>query len=178
MAGLVLASIATRPASIWTSSRPITTERGDVAPVAGLPGEITGTAPVTPQRTADYASTADAAAWLSAKSGADDIVATTNPTSALVPALTGRAMFLAGDLYQVGLGRADELPMIDQRRGISVALRTGLTAPDVAVLCASDVRWVWFEGSPGAAAALGLPTAYANDEVTVLRLPDEACPAY
>ncbi len=177
MAGLALTSIATRPASIWTSSRPITTERGDVAPVTGLPGELTGTVPVAPSGTAGYASTADAAAWLSANSGADDVVATTNPTSALVPALTGRAMFLAGDLYQVGLGRADELPVIDERRGISRALATGLAAPDAAALCASDVRWVWFEGTPDAASVLGLPVAYANDDVTVLRLPAEACPA-
>lgn len=181
VAGLTLTAIGTRPAAAWTSSRPITTERGEIAPAGGLPGEVTdgGTAGTTAGSAAsstDYAATLSAARWLDANSSVDAQIATTDPLPALVPALTGRQMYLAGDIYQVGLGRADELPEIDRRRAVSQALGTGPTADDYAALCAAGVDYVWVATAPDDVRATGLEVVYQQPEVTILKFPVGQCP--
>lgn len=177
VAGLAITSITTRPAAIWTSNRPITTERGEIAPQSGLPGDVSpGAAASPPQPTSStFSANAAAAAWLVAHSSPTDVVATTDPLSAVVPALTGRQMYLAGDIYQVGLGRADELTTIEHRRLISLGLVGGVTPDSAAQLCDAGVEWVWSSGSPETAGGIGLPIAYSNSSASILTLPPGTC---
>ncbi len=176
VAGLALTSIGTRPSAAWTSSRPITTERGEVAPAGALPGESATPAPATSAATAGYAATLAAAQWLDAHSPIDAQVATTDPVAALVPALSGRQMYLAGDLYQVGLGRADEIDEIGRRRDVSRALGTGPSISDYSALCAAGVDYVWSATTPDDVRATGLAVVYQQPEVTILQLPQGQCP--
>lgn len=177
VAALALTSIATRPASIWTANREVTTEYGGFAPDSGAPfTQVADTNPRPDGTPEDVdALTSQAAAWLEATSDVTDIVATAYPTSALVPALTGRQMYLAGDAYQVGLGRADEMGTIDERREVSFGLNAGPDPARLAQLCAAGVDYVWFFLNSSGARALGLPVAFENDAVTILRLPRESC---
>ena len=176
VAGLTLTSIGTRPAALWTSARPITTERGEIAPAGASPTESGTVTPATTAATAGYAATLAAAQWLVAHSPVDAQVATSDPVSALVPALTGRQMYLAADLYQVGLGRADEIDEIGRRRDVSLALGTGPTVADYAALCAAGVDYVWATASPDQVRATGLEVVYQQPEVTILKMPEGQCP--
>jgi hypothetical protein len=177
VAAIALTSIGTRPSVLWTSSRPITTERGEVAPVGGLPQEVSGAADAPPPPSStDYAASLAAATWLDANSPVDAQVATTDPGSSLVPALTGRQMYLAGDRYQVGLGRANELDEIDRRHSVSAALATGPTVADYAALCAAGVDYVWSATAPDQVRATGLEVVYQQPGVTILKMPEGQCP--
>jgi hypothetical protein len=177
VAALALTSIATRPAALWTANRPVTTERGGIAPESGLP-LVSAPATPPPDRPADMdALTQQAATWLSQNSSVSDVVVTSYPTSALVPALTGRPMYLAGDVYQVGLGGTDELDTIAERRAVSFGLNDGPDPERTAALCAAGVDWVWFFLNSDGARAYGLPIAYENAAVTILTLPAASCAA-
>lgn len=175
VAALTLTSIMTRPSALWTSSRPITTESGSVSPDSGLSVEVGAANPSVQDPGADLSWTADAAAWLTANSGNDDLVVTTDPLAADVPAYTGRQMYLAGELYQIGLGQQDELPTIRERHAVSVSLASGLTDDARAALCSAGVDWVWFAGDALSARSTGLPVSYTNEGVTLLRLPAGSC---
>lgn len=172
LAGIVFTSILTRPSSLWTSSRPVTTVGGTITPstAAGQSGVVTaasGGATV-------YADAADAADWLRENLPDDAVLATGWPVSALVPALTGQQMFIAGDLYQVGLGSADERATVEQRSTASRAFGDAPSLTTVAPLCASGVEWVWIDRAidsiPGVA-----EVAYANATTSIIRLLPEAC---
>jgi hypothetical protein len=177
VAGLALTSIGTRPSVLWTAARPITTERGEVLPDSGLPGDTPAASTVgRPAPTSSYDATLAAARWLDANSPVDAQVATTDPLSALVPALTGRQMYLAGDIYQVGLGRADEIDEIGRRRDVSAALATGPSVADYAALCAAGVDYVWSATAPTDVRATGLEVVYQQPDVTILKMPDGQCP--
>ena len=68
IAGLAIASIATRPAAVWTASRPITTEAGTVQPVGGGLSEAAVPTPISNaiNATAEvrYAWQHEAAEWI------------------------------------------------------------------------------------------------------------------
>lgn len=144
---LVASSILTRPATLWTSARQVVTEVGVMQPSAI-------TSPPSPDATAGPATFTDrvlAAGWLEQKADISDIVATSDDTSAFIPAYTGLRMFLAGSRYQVGLGNASDINEIDRRASVISDLRDG--SPEeleraIAELCAASVRWLWWEGSP------------------------------
>jgi hypothetical protein len=181
VAGLTLVSIGTRPSTIWTGSRPVTTEAGVVLPTQGLTlnpaastpsGQAAATSTAWPQV---YAWADEAAAWVQANVPADAIVATGDPVTALVPALTGRRMYIAGSIYQVGLGAADEMDDVIAR---SEASRQFARTPDEASarqLCEAGARWAWLGGPPTAIDPSVGEIAHQNGGVTIVRLTTPAC---
>ena len=143
---LVASSILTRPATAWTSGRQVVTEVGLMQPAAIIDSPASGTTsgPVP------FEDRVSAARWLEMNAATDDIIATTDESSAFVPAYTGLRMFLAGSRYQVGLGNASDIAEIERRSAITAELREG--SPEamdqaLAALCAASVRWLWWEGS-------------------------------
>ena len=153
VAGLALVSIGTRPSTLWTGSRPVTTEAGVVLPSQGLTLNPAASPAVPPAATADwaqaYAWAAEAATWIDGNVPDDAVLATGDPVSALVPALTGRRMYIAGSIYQVGLGAADEIDDVIAR---SEASRRFAAVTDEAAarpLCEAGVRWAWLEVRAG-----------------------------
>lgn len=144
---LVASSILTRPAIAWTSARQVVTEVGVMQPAA-----ITDTPPSgVPSDPVTFDDRISAARWLEENAGVEDIVATSDETSAFIPAYTGLRMFLAGSRYQTGLGNASDSTEIQRRTAIISDLREG--SPEamekaLLALCVASVRWLWWEGSP------------------------------
>lgn len=143
---VVASSILTRPATAWTSGRQVITEVGVMQPAAitDTPTSDFPSGPVT------FDDRISAARWLAANAAVDDIVATTDETSAFIPAYTGLRMFLAGSRYQVGLGNASDITEIQRRAAVISDLREG--SPEameqaLLALCVASVRWLWWEGS-------------------------------
>jgi hypothetical protein len=153
LTAVMLTSLGTRPAAIWTAEREIQTETGIVRPTTALPGAA---AP-----SADLEQRQRAAAWLVDRAAADDIVATSDPLSAFIPAQTGLRMYLAGDRYQEGLGDAGDLAEVEARRAVAAALAAGPTAGSIDALCSAGVRWVWIEGTSD------WPSAYSEPGVQI-----------
>ncbi len=177
IAGLAVASIATRPAAVWTASRAITTEAGTVQPVGGglsetaLPSPILSSLDATTE--VRYAWRREAAEWIAAATPEDAIVATGDPISALVPALTGRQMYLAGQLYQAGLGRAGELDDVGSRAVNSRQFAATPTPQAARPLCDAGVDYVWLDGQlPGISPDA---VAFSNEGVTILNLAALGC---
>lgn len=140
---VVLSTIATRPAALWTTTRPVITDIGTVTPEA--PAVTGGTQPDG----AALASAADrraALAWLEITAGPDAIVATTRPASAQIPAETGLRIFLSGQIYQAGLGPAGSADEVDRRAAVLSALADMEWASAAAELCAAGVTYFWIEG--------------------------------
>ena len=142
---LVASSLLTRPATAWTSGRQVVTEVGVMQPAAITDGPASG-ATGGPVPVEDRIS---AARWLEMNAATDDIVATTNESSAFIPAYTGLRMFLAGSRYQVGLGNASDIAEIERRSAIISELREG--SPEaveqaLTELCNASVSWLWWEG--------------------------------
>ncbi|MDI1289404.1 MAG: hypothetical protein PSX37_05560, partial [bacterium] len=177
IAGLAIASIATRPAAIWTASRPITTEAGTVQPVGGGLSEAAAPAPVSNAVSASaeqrYAWEHEAADWIAASTSENSILATGDPISALVPALTGRQMYLAGQLYQAGLGRSGELDDVAARAVISRQFAASPSAQTARPLCEAGVDYAWLDGQlPGIETDA---VAFSNEGVTILKLAALGC---
>ncbi len=175
IAGLAIASIATRPAAIWTSSRPITTEAGTVQPVGGGLSEAAPPNAIVVDATNEerYAWAHEAAQWIAANTADDAILATSDPLSALVPALTGRQMYLAGELYQAGLGRSGELDDVAVRASASRDFAAAQSQDSIAPLCAAGVDYAWLEGSATEASAGAV--VFSNDGVQILSLAQLGC---
>jgi hypothetical protein len=186
---LPLSSILTRPATLWTSQRTITTEAGVItpagSPVAGDAG--TANAPVEPAASSApaalpsaaevYAAQRAAAAWIESNTPRDAVLATTDPLSALVPALTGRQMFIAGNRYQVGLGAEENIDTVRARSDASVALGSGPDPGAITMLCSAGGEWIWVTGAVSPAWQGSADLVYSNDQVSILRLPQGACSA-
>lgn len=137
LAALTLTAVGSRVSSVWTTSRPVTTEAGRVQPQPGGAGSAVAT----------YQDAQAAADWLALQSGA--LVATSDPTSALVPALSGRTMFLAGERYQVGLGPAASEGTVLARSAQSRAFADAPSTSTAAPLCAAGVDYAWLEPGSG-----------------------------
>jgi hypothetical protein len=73
-------------------------------------------------------------------------VATSSPTSAQIPALTGRAMYLAGNNYQRGLGDSVQVDEVDRRSELSRLLLTENWEQSVREMCKNGVDLWWVEG--------------------------------
>jgi hypothetical protein len=172
LAAVAFVSIGTRPAVVWTAARPVSTEVGAIAPPSETTSTGSGPAPGEP---ASYADSVAAADWLTANTGEDAIVVTSYPLTAIVPALTGRQMYLAGSPYQAGLGGASELAEVDRRLAVSLGIQNGLTPSTTRDLCDAGVTWLWLDRDAGD--AVDLPTAYRNGGVTLVTLTPQVCSA-
>jgi hypothetical protein len=158
VAALTLTSVATRVSSAWTTSRPVTTETGSVQP------QPDGTVVAA----VSYPDAVAAADWLAEQTGA--LVATSDPTSSWVPALSGRTMFLAGERYQLGLGPADEADIVLTRSAQSRAFADDPSRATAEPLCAAGVDYAWLE--PAAGPVPDTMVAFRTDTVRIVRLTD------
>ncbi len=92
----------------------------------------------------DHAWSADhaaAAAFLRARAGRSDIVATNDVNSFLVPALSRLRTYMSGVPYQSLYGSKKSVEGIPERVDVVTGVFDGST--DVAELCDAGVRWVW-----------------------------------
>jgi hypothetical protein len=145
VSSLVLTSIFTRPAVLWTESRaPIT----DIDSAQRITNAVDASEQpsVPPAESPEYIARAAAADWLVANSNVADIVITNRADSAFIPALAGNQMYLAGRDYQFGLGPVNQHPEIERRAAISGGLSAGLNESIVLALCKEGVSLVWIEG--------------------------------
>jgi hypothetical protein len=158
VAAITLTAIGTRVSSAWTISRPVTTEAGSRPVESTTPG--TGPAGMA------YADAVAAGEWLTGRT--DAVVATGDPASSLVPALSGRQMFLAGERYQVGLGPASEEQVVLARAVQSRAFATAPSATTAGPLCEAGVDYVWLEPAAGQVPEPAI--AYRNGTVRIVDL--------
>jgi len=168
ISALVLTSVFTRPAVVWTESRPLTTDIGLVTPTS----ESGVISPATDAGRNLLIDLFSAAEWLSANTDRSDQVATNAPESSYIPALTGNQMFLAGSRYQSGLGDASQLSEVGRREEISASiLGAVLNDPsDETVseeLCETGVAYLWIEGPPNPRAN---QPVYSNESVSIYSL--------
>jgi len=171
ISALVLTSVFTRPAVLWTESRPLITDIGVVTPnVEIVPGVPTATVGGT--LFPDLVSAAD---WISANTERLDQIATNSPVTAFIPALTGNQMYLAGSRYQAGLGDTSQLGEVSRRGEISGALsvaviEAGGRDATLQQLCQSGVSYIWLEG---AAEFDVIQPVYSNDSVSIYSLKNQ-----
>jgi len=168
ISALVLTSVFTRPAVLWTESRPLTTDIGVVTPDSEAGGASVASTPVG-KLFVDLVSAAD---WIVANTDRFDQIATNVPVSSFVPALTGNQMYLAGSRYQAGLGDASQLSEVDRREEvsalISVAVLNDLSDETVLrELCETGVAYLWIEGPANPDAN---QPVYSNESISIYSL--------
>jgi len=173
---LPMTAILTRPAVLWTSQRTITTESGAVSPVsvAGTPAASTPQ-PGSPSAANLYSAQRAAAEWIDSHTTADAVIATTDPVSAIVPALTGRETFIAGNLYQVGLGDEGDIETVRSRSAASVAFSDGPDSRALQLFCSAGGSVIWVAGTPALSWQGTADVVYANDLVSLLQLRPGFC---
>jgi hypothetical protein len=140
---LTLTSLLTRPAVVWTQSRQSVTDIGVVTPTPASDVLATNSSGESPS----YVYRADASVWLKNNTAKSDLIATSAPGLANIPALTGRQMYLAGSVYQLGLGNAAEADTVVNRSTLSTSLATSEWPIASAQMCAAGVDWFWIEGA-------------------------------
>ena len=120
-----------------------------------------------------------AAAWVAANTPLDAIVATDDPQSLDLTALSGRRAYLAGARYQIGLGDTAAAAQVPVREANSRALPAGPTEALLADLCSAGVGWLWLTDPQADTLweGVGAVTAHRNESVTVLELGQGLCPA-
>jgi hypothetical protein len=168
ISALVLTSVFTRPAVLWTESRPLTTDIGVVTPDTESGGASVASTPVG-NLFVDLVSAAD---WLVANTDRVDQIATNVPVSSFVPALTGNQMYLAGSRYQAGLGDASQLSEVDRRSEVSALISIAVfnDFSDETVLqelCETGVAYLWIEGPVNTSE--GQPV-FSNESVSIYSL--------
>ena len=142
---LTVTSIATRPSVLWTQYRPLATDIGLVSP--GALAVFTPSEELAPVTTTTLVESQQSAAeWIVNNSELTDIIGTSAPTSAQIPALTGRAMYIAGENYQRGLGDSTEVGEVTRRSEISRSLLSQNWEPSIREMCRSGVDLWWVEG--------------------------------
>lgn len=151
---LVLTSLFTRPAVLWTESRTLTTEIGVVTPNA-IDQAVQPNAQEVASALSDQF---EAAAWLAKESLPANIVATNAPWSAFIPALSGHKMYLAGEAYQSGLGAVSDRAEITRRSALSRGLTSSLNESQIQELCSDGVAFIWLEGTRAPTLIDQLPT--------------------
>ena len=168
ISAMVLTSVFTRPAVLWTESRPLTTDIGVVTPDSEAGGASVASTPAG-NLFVDLVSAAD---WIVANTDRVDQIATNVPVSSFIPALTGNQMYLAGSRYQAGLGDTSQLAEVDRRGEVSESISLALLndPPQETVLqelCETGVAYLWIEGpaNPGANQPV-----YSNGSVTIYSL--------
>jgi hypothetical protein len=113
-----------------------------------------------------------AADWVSANTARRDQIATNSPVTALIPALTGNQMYLAGSRYQAGLGDTSQVGEVLRRAELSAALDVaaidnGAKDATIQQLCQAGVAYVWLEG----ALIIGvMQPVYSNDSIAIYSL--------
>ena len=180
---LPLTSILTRPETLWTSQRKVTTEIGAITPDgSGHKNESIGSTlsraqPVVMAGAQAFSAQRDAATWVDSNVPRNAVLATTNPVSALVPALTGRQMFVAGNTYQVGLGAASDIDTVFARSAASLAFTAGPDRHALDLLCSAGGRWIWATSTVSPSWNGLADVVFLNDQVSILKLRPEACSA-
>jgi len=165
VSALVMTSVFTRPAVLWTESRPLKTDIGVVTPGIGL--EAANPNAVAASNL--FEDQLSAAEWVKINTFRSDQLATNAPLSAFIPALTGNQMYVAGSLYQAGLGNASELTEVVRRGEISSALKVAVLVeraqrPVLQQLCDAGVSYLWLDGSPEQGA---FAPVYSNNSVSI-----------
>ena len=150
-------------------------------PPQAVSGTATGTGtagPAAPEL-AGYIAWGDeeraAAAAIVAAGSADDVVATEQIDSSLIPALTARRTFLTGALYQEFIGTRADAATLDQRAPVARDISQGPAADVVGALCGAGVDWIWT--TPEAASrwsSLAVPL-FEGTRIVVLRLAPGTC---
>jgi hypothetical protein len=168
ISALVFTSVFTRPAVLWTESRPLMTDIGVVTPSTEIGSGIASLA----GSGSLFSDSLSAADWVSANTARRDKIATNSAWSAFIPALTGNQMFLAGSRYQAGLGDASQVGEALRRAELSAvidvaAINAGLTDATIQHLCQAGVAYVWLEG----ALDIGvIKPVYSNDSISIYPL--------
>jgi hypothetical protein len=168
ISALVLTSVFTRPAVLWTESRPLNTDIGVVTPDSEAGGVRVASTP-TGNLFEDLVSAAD---WIVSNTDRSDQIATNVPVSSFVPALTGNQMYLAGSRYQAGLGDASQLSEVDRRGKISASISFALlndSLDDTVLpeLCEAGVAYIWIEGPTDSG---NNQPVYLNESVSIFSL--------
>lgn len=143
---LTFTAILTRPAVLWTQSRTLTTEIGLVTPQSqGTDDQNSAnSSTVESMLINDQLAASD---WLATNTEIADVIATSVPTSAQIPALTGRRMFIAGSAYQRGLGAASEAQVVQSRTDASELLNSPAWNSVARNMCDAGVQWFWIENA-------------------------------
>ncbi len=141
---LTLTSLLTRPAVVWTQSRQSVTDIGVVTPT---PASDVLTTNNSSGKSPSYVYRADASVWLKNNTAESDLIASSAPSLTNIPAFTGRQMYLAGSVYQLGLGNAEESDTVLSRSTLSTALSTSEWPTAIAQMCGAGVDWFWIEGA-------------------------------
>jgi len=171
LSALVFTSVFTRPAVLWTQTRELTTEMGIVTPEVGS-NDAESVVNSDPEISSLLDSQLAAATWLRNNAQRDRIVATSNPGSSFIPALTGNQMFLAGERYQLGLGASGEGQEIEGRSALSRSLISESSAIATQELCQAGVSYLWLEAEDPPA-ILTQSKLHDFGFVTIIELPDE-----
>ena len=144
ISALVLTSILTRPAVIWTESRTLTTEMGLIQPMT--PAEtMQGQLPAIQEGSDPLSARFTASQWLNDNTSVDDIVITNRPESSFIPAFTGHRMYLAGQEYQFGLGPVSQHAEIERRAELSRDLENLMSTDLARILCQEGIAFAWIE---------------------------------
>ncbi|MHB1164299.1 MAG: hypothetical protein ACYC3K_03565 [Candidatus Nanopelagicales bacterium] len=154
-----------------------------VQPEAGFsPSEFSPFEPATAaidQRLANSWSPAQvrAAQWLRQNVGDDGLVATNIAFGSLVPALSGRTMYVSEIRYLAQYGRAGQIPDMLARESATWAFLGEPSAATAAPLCAAGIDAIWVD--PGRTttrdwAPWATPVITADD-VVVLAMDPSAC---
>jgi len=114
----------------------------------------------------------DAALWLRHNASLDEVLATDQPLSAMIPAVSAMTTYLSASSYQKSYGSQAKATHVDERLKYSQILTQGLTPELRAVLCDAGVDWLWIEAQ---GREFGLPVAFSNREVTIYSLGGAAC---
>lgn len=114
----------------------------------------------------------EAALWLRNAAAAGDILASSQPESAMIPAVSAMRTYLSAVHYQEMYGSRGQAPLVGERQAYSLDLENGLTPELAAVLCSAGVDWLWIGGSTS---DVDLPVAFANNEVTIYALTSASC---
>ncbi len=114
----------------------------------------------------------DAAAFLSEEMGPDDVVATNLTAESIVPALTGRQMYIAGAIYQAYIGRPPTVALIPDRVALSREMAVAPTPGVVDGLCREGVDFYWLSLLDGVSSPdlRNADVVFQNEAVVVMRL--------
>lgn len=118
-----------------------------------------------------------AAAWLRSNADPDDVLATNLTFGPFVPGVTGLRTYVSAIQYQGPYGRSSEIPDLLMREAQVWDFLENPSTSTAAPLCAGDVSWLWVDPALTTVrewAPFAVPV-FANDDVIILRLDEDAC---
>jgi len=118
----------------------------------------------------------EAARWLAARTGPDDVIVTDRTRPALVPALTGRRTYVSAEQYMVDYASRSTAEAAPVLARIAARFGAAPTEADFVELCAKGVTFGWFTEPDTAPGGRYARTVFANDTVTIVQLDTGACP--